>query len=300
MRTRVLLVLLALLVASGSPGLAAADPPTAQREARLRDRIARAGGDVDAQLALAELRLRSGDAEGALRELEVTTALSPSAHRARVLRAQAFLALRRPEDALAELDRYVRQTGGDAPSHTLRASVLESLERWEPALADVEAALETESTVDLHLARARLLGRLDRASAAAAALELGLTRHEGAAVLRVALIDALRRLGRPGPALRHVEALITDASVAPRWRVTRAELLDELGRPTEARAERARALRDAERMLTRRRSALALLERGRALLALGREGEARADLEQALRRAPSLTEARVLLARSAR
>ena len=154
MRTR---VLLALLVASGSPGLAAADPPTAQREARLRDRIARAGGDVDAQLALAELRLRSGDAEGALRELEVTTALSPSAHRARVLRAQAFLALRRPEDALAELDRYVRQTGGDAPSHTLRASVLESLERWEPALADVEAALETESTVDLHLARARLL-----------------------------------------------------------------------------------------------------------------------------------------------
>ncbi|MEQ9079123.1 MAG: tetratricopeptide repeat protein, partial [Sandaracinaceae bacterium] len=119
--------------------------------------IARAGGDVDAQLALAELRLRSGDAEGALRELEVTTALSPSAHRARVLRAQAFLALRRPEDALAELDRYVRQTGGDAPSHTLRASVLESLERWEPALADGEAALETESTVDLHLARARLL-----------------------------------------------------------------------------------------------------------------------------------------------
>jgi len=65
MRTR---VLLALLVASGSPGLAAADPPTAQREARLRDRIARAGGDVDAQLALAELRLRSGDAEGARHE----------------------------------------------------------------------------------------------------------------------------------------------------------------------------------------------------------------------------------------
>ena len=287
-------VLLAVVWGS-SP--ARADAPTERRVAALRERLDRAPADTATRLDLADLLERAGRADEALAELDFVDALAPNDPGAAAVRARALVGVGRTGEALEVLDRLLERTEGLPAAHALRAELLEELGQLPDALAERDALVALAPSVQARLDHGRLLERLGRLDEAVASYERGVLAHAGASPLRMAAIDAHRRLGHPERALAHTDALIAAARVAPRWRVLRAELLDAMGRSTEARAERERALADAERMLERRRSPLALLERGRAFLALGHTEDAARDLRQSLLRAPDQREARVLLAR---
>jgi tetratricopeptide (TPR) repeat protein len=161
-------------------------------------------------------------------------------------------------------------------------------------------ALRHGDDVEVYLARGRLLEGLGRLAEAAQSYEMALQGDAASTALRVRLVEVERRLGRYDHALAHVDAAMRHARVDTRWLLRRAQILEDAGRRTEARRARVEALTEAERLLTRRSSPAALAARGEALLALGRADDAARDLAQAVRRAPSLTHARQLLAEARR
>lgn len=285
--------LVVLCCALAAPALA--DEPAEERIAELRARLARAPSDADARLRLALALELSGRPAEALAELDVFDALHPDVRDDDLLRAQVLSDLRRDADAIAILDPLI-DSSPTLGAYWLRARVRERAGDRAGAIEDYDAALGHGDSIDVYAARGALLEREGRLDEAAAGYEAGLAAHGGAVVLREALIRVERRRGRLDRAIAHLDVIIGAARVAPRWRVERAELLAELGRASEAERERARALGDAERMLVRRASPSALVERARARIALGQHREAIADLELALRRAPQLAEARRLLA----
>lgn len=275
--------------------VAHADATTDERVAALRARLAHAPADPSAHLALAAELARSDRAREALEELDVLEALHPRAPGAAAIRARALAELGHLEEAVVTLDEALRR--GDEPDlRWQRGRLLERLDRLAEAAVDYEAAVAGAPSLERHLVLGRALERLGALDRAARAYRDALSRFGGAAPVRVALARVEEARGRPREALVHVDALIAASRVAPRWLVRRAALLTALGRSREAAAALALAESHAERMVRRRRSALALLERGRVRLAQGRRAEAIRDLEQALRRAPRLTEARALLA----
>src|SRR6185369_9516970 len=96
-------------------------------------------------------------------------------------------------------------------------------------------------------------------------------------------------------ALELVDRQLAAAAVKTEWRLRRAELLELGGRAGEARAERDRALREAEAAVEQNATGIRLVSRARALASVGRIDEARRDLRLALDKSPRFTEARELL-----
>jgi len=179
-------------------------------------------------------------------------------------------------EALPHLTAFIDETGGSLRAFWLRARILEDAGELSSAAADYEAALRFGDTVDLYLELGRLLsnGSLDQAAAVyRRALE-----RTNATVARVALFDAEVALGRAEAALELVEGGLASSRVQTRWLLRRAVALELAGRLPEARESRLAALTEAERLVERRASCLALADRARAYLALGRHAEAADDL----------------------
>jgi tetratricopeptide (TPR) repeat protein len=172
--------------------------------------------------------------------------------------------------------------------------------RVDDAVRAYDEALDARGDVQIYVERAALLERNGRADEAVEGLLAGVHELAGAVVLREELVRLLSATGRRGDALEHANMLVRDADVPARALLLRAGVLDALGRAREARADRERALSEAEAMVARRPSARAVYLRGAALLSLGRIDEARRDLAVAVRRAPHMTEAREALARAER
>lgn len=284
-------LVLALLVVT--PG--AADAP-------LTARLRQLGVALDGDPANVELRFERVDAylevdrhQDALADLALLEGLTPGDARVSLARAVALTGLGRHGGALAELDAFISRSGGTARAHRLRAHLLVEVGRQAEALHDYDAAIALGDRVETHLDRGRLLERLGRLDEAAAGYRAGIHGSGGAAVLRLALVDLERRRRHFGEALAQVDALMGHARVRTRWLLLRADVLAESGDARGARQAREAALEDAERLLSRRPSALAFLGRARALLALGHAERAIADAERALRSSPRLTEARAVL-----
>jgi tetratricopeptide (TPR) repeat protein len=166
------------------------------------------------------------------------------------------------------------------------------------AVQDYNAALTRGDSVQLYLARGRLLEQLGRRAEAAAGYEEGVQATGGAVLLREAAAELALKRGNHDRALRHVAALIEHARVDTRWELMRGRILQKAGRPDQAREARERALKSAGGLLEVRRSAAAFMSRGRARLALGQREAAIADLQRALQQAPHLQRARALLERA--
>ena len=278
------------------PTTAAADLDLDLQAAALRARLTSSPTDLPSRLRLARVELEAGRPGEALAELAVLDAMAPGHTEDAVVRAQALLANDQAEAALLLLEERLTLEG-PIEGLRLRARLLDAQDREEEALRDLEAIVLRGPSLDDELRRGRLLERLGRLREAALAYREGRGRHRDAAILRLAEIRTERAQGHPDRALALLEPLLGARAVAPRLRVLRGELLREAGQTQAAEEALERALRDAERMLARRPSAMALMERGRARLALGRAG-ALGDLEQALGRAPGLHEARRLLQRA--
>lgn len=279
---------------------AAADPPRREDITALTARIERSPGDVRLLLLRAELYLSADRVEEALDDLRLVEAIAPDEPRLLLLRAEAAIEQARWREAEAMLDTSISRGDGTQRAYALRARLHERFDRELDAIADYDAALSFGGDLDLFLARGQLQEALGLSREAIEGYEAGLREHAGAIVLRVALIRVLVARGDLSRALAHVDAAAAQSRVDTKWLLLRGSILEAMGRSGEARRAREAALAEAQRLMARRPSAMALAARGEAFLALGRTREAIADLEQATVRAPRMTEARALLAEARR
>ena len=247
-----LLLLIAAPLAAGAPTPARASVEESQRlldDARsrleqnevraaiiqLRNAILEDDGNVEARRLLGELYLRTGQIEAATVELRRALEAEPSAATA-VLAAQAQLAMGRPAEALALLDRHVGEDDGLAAA-LVRGRVLLALDRPEEVAQAAARALEA-APLDpaanlLEARRLAALGEYDAARRRAAeVVDLAPDDLEGWLLLgRLHLagfdLDAAERAAERATAL---------APQAPAVTLFRAELAARRGDSEAARA----------------------------------------------------------------
>ncbi len=291
------LAALCLVGASAISTTAAADPGIEREIEALSQRLEVAPQDASLLLRRADLLRRAARYDEALDDLALAEATAEDTSKVYLVRARIDVdlgheahALRLLESALSSMNDADR-----AEANAIVARIHEEAGRVDEAVEAYDASLALRDDVGLYLARGRLQVFAGRFEDAISGYEAGVQILAGPAILRAELIELHLALHQPERALVHADALVGQARATARFRVMRARVYEAQGRADLARAEREAALADAERVLARRGSALARLERARALLALGREAEARSDLRRVVRRAPALSEARTLL-----
>ncbi len=286
------MLLWALALVSIKP--ASADPPRALGLAELDRIVTASAADVELRLQRAEALRRANRSEEALAELRVAEALRPADPRVTLIRARIAVDTERWSAARTLLDAFLAQHGPHAEALSLHARVLRQAGDTAGALRDLAALVALGDDVDAHLERASLLAHEGRLREAHDALAEG-AFATGSAVLYERLADSALALGRFDDALAHLDCARAEGPLHARHLLTRARILDTAGRQAEARADRLAARADAEARLARRTTAVALAERGEALLGLGEHARGIADLQAALALVPRLPEARRLL-----
>ncbi|MGE3635596.1 MAG: tetratricopeptide repeat protein, partial [Sandaracinaceae bacterium] len=257
--------------------------------------VERSPAEPSLRLRLVERLLEAGRVDEAATEVGMLAALAPDAPTTRYAEARVLVARGEPDEAMRALDALLATTF-DASAASLRGELREEAGDFDGALVDYEAALAVAPSIDLFLGRARMLERRGEPLLAQRGLEEGIEASGGSIVLRDHAVALARRSGRYDDALALIEPVVARTPSATYWRVLRAAVLADLGRAREARRELDQALALADAQVARRGSPLALQERARVLVELGRLDDARHDLTRALARAPSLIDARRLLA----
>lgn len=280
--------------------VAHADPGVDEELADIAARVVDSPGDANLRIRYADLLRRSGRQDAALAELAIVETLAPRDARTWIVRGRIELDRNRLEAARRSAEAALSLAPDDADAHILRGRALARSADFAGAVSEFDEALALRDDLEVSVERGRFLVLLGRFDEAADGYRAALIAHSGAAVLRRALVDVELMRGDHLAALAEIDAVVAHARIRTDWLLLRAEILAALGRDREAEADRASALEDAERLLTRRSSPSALASRADALLALGRVDEAIHDYEQALRRAPQLEAAREGLARARR
>ena len=214
--------------------------------------------------------------------------------------AEEALVARDLQSARSAVDRYLTSSPPLADrfaAHLLRAKIQEQTGHFDAAVSDYRSALALDDSVTAYLRSANLLVRLGRLDEAATVLRRGMSRL-GAVTIRRRLVDVERSRGETDEALRWIDGAIEAADVKTTWLLLRAEVLADLDRPTDAHRVRLRALEEADRLMRKRRSALALRDRARVLMSVNRPTDAIRDLEAALRKSPTMLELHQLLAKA--
>jgi tetratricopeptide (TPR) repeat protein len=298
-----------------------------RNELMTREELARAIGWLDAQLPAAaeaeqpqyhylrsEARLRSGDAVGALSDIEVGLAKRPTDFRFRFARANARVGAKDFEGALADLDECLANNPQMAVARLLRAQLHLDAGRLGPAEEDAEVAVRVrpdfarswymrgmvrcrqdrlaEGFEDVERALAmkpgeadfwcgrgqarHLLGSLAGAEADySKALEL----DPGHRVARIQRATVRKDLGHPREGLADAEAALEQGAADPWVLAKAAEVLAAAGQ-----VDRAMALLD--RSLELQPAADLLTTRGRIRGSLGDDARALEDLERAAKLGP--------------
>lgn len=251
---------------------------------------------VDLLLRRAILYRLHDEAAKSLVDLDRARVLEPDNIKVALQRGLALSALKRDREAEVELSRYVRACGENPEALAERARIRERTNRPALAVADYGAALALRSDVAWYLARGRLQERLGQLDDAAGGYREALARVGGAVVVRDALIRVETARGRFADALAEVDAVLAQAPNQTKWLLRRAKVRQASGDTAGAAQDSANALRQADRAVRRRKTALSLCSRAEVLIALGRLAEARRDLLEAIRLVPAFADARALLA----
>ncbi|MBA2664217.1 MAG: tetratricopeptide repeat protein [Bradymonadaceae bacterium] len=298
-RRKVIAGATALLLSSAA--LAAAHPGVEHAVEALSSKLDAAPTDVDLLLLRSELQRREGRFALAMADIDRAAKLAPKDARLDLWRGLTYFEMAELARADKHLSHYLAHNTGQPMVLWTRARVREARGRYKAALLDYDAALAGgEHAVELFVSRGALLERLGREQEAEANYRLGLQRASGAVVLAIMLIDLEMRRGRFDSAIGAIDQAMGQARVKTNWYLRRAAAQEAAGRAVLARADRERALGEADRLITIRRSSLALFGRAQALEALGRYDEAIVDLGEAIARTPKNHQAHQLLAAIAR
>ncbi len=112
----------------------------------LREVVAQNPRTADARRLLGVALRDLGDAVGAERELSAALALAPTSAPAAVVFSELMMALGRPEEAMAAVDRLAARPGADIYVLTAHAVALKALGRLEDAAASYRRAIQAAPT----------------------------------------------------------------------------------------------------------------------------------------------------------
>jgi tetratricopeptide (TPR) repeat protein len=234
--------------------------------------------------------------DAALKDLDLARKLDPTEIRVAAERGMTLSAMGRDSEAERELSRFVKQGSGTAPVFAERAKVRERLGDKTGAVADYTSAIALRPDVESYMARGALQESLLDLKGAAAGYREGIARVGEAVNFDLALIRVETARKRFDAAIALIDAQINRSSVKTDWYLRRADVLTAAHRPKEARADRERALAEADQALQQNVNGLRLFSRAKVQLALGRFDDAKRDLTQVLEKSPGFAEAREMLA----
>jgi tetratricopeptide (TPR) repeat protein len=210
-------------------------------------------------LARAQLRLRWGDAPGALADLDRARSLGAHPSRFALERGLALLQVGEVESAEEQLRGFLERHPGHVQARASRGRALALLGRPADAARELERAIEQSatSTPELHLDRARALLEADAGDPARAleSLEQARARLGTLVVLERYALDLEQRNGRFDAALARIDRLAAGSPRQESWLVRRAEILEQAGRSGDAAQSLRMALLAIERLPAHRRGA---------------------------------------------
>ncbi len=216
---------------------------------------------ADLRVERAELLLRVGKPKAALSDVAKLTRVTEGQGadpgiRRRALRVRGMARLALGDAAAAEqaLTRLLTEGVDDGKLREALARALDrqgknSLEHWQKAM-------RAAATVERVLGLGKILERLGELNRSAEVYERGLEQLSGAAVIRVALVDALIRLGRTDRALVLIEEQLQRQKVKAAWLIRKGDALQAAGKPKEASAAWRRAETELVDRSSRRPSAM--------------------------------------------
>ena len=143
-----------------------------------------------------------------------------------------------------------------------------------------------DEPLSIYLARGELQESLGLLDDAAAGYRAGLAQLRGAILVKLALIRVEIASKRYDQALEFIDQEIARAAVKTEWYLRRAEVLTTAHKKKEASQVLQQALAEANRVLSKRATALQLISRARVLRALGNTDAAVRDVELALTKSP--------------
>ncbi|GAA3227569.1 hypothetical protein GCM10010468_56460 [Actinocorallia longicatena] len=259
--------------------LAATLPPGAQPIHRLVLRVNRA-----------QLRILTGDRDGALEDLDAAVAADPGYPDYYVDRGNLLFAAGRHDEALADYNTALAVGPPFAEAHYNRSEVLFARGDLKGALQDLDTALELDpSLTDARANRAGLLVALGEPELARSDVDEALAGDPGNPYLLCTLGQIEGAAGRYREARAAFDRAVEQApSLAVAW-AGRGILAFENGRPEEAVADLGRALELGE-------DPGLLFNRALAHRAAGRPDQAERDLRRAAELDPADPEIRAALA----
>lgn len=175
----------------------------------LKNLLRKHPANVEARLALGELTLQSGDIDTAIQELEMARERGVSAERVSKPLARAYLARRRPQDALQQLDAPRTDMAG---LQTLQGTALLQLGRSAEARQKFEAALQSDAKdIDALLGLATVVADLDGIPAGLTVTERALQTAPGDPRVRILRGRLQLRAQAPALAQKEFEEAVRDA-----------------------------------------------------------------------------------------
>jgi len=236
-----------LIAASAAPVLA--HPELDEEIEEATQRIASAPDPAVLLMGRGELYRIAKDWKAAQADYDLAAALNPKLHGLELCRAALTLDQGHGVEARAALDKYLGRNPREAEAWTLRSQASEALRRHEDAAADVSRVIElTEKpTPDLYVERSRLLVNAGQKAEALRCLDDGITRLGPVATLELAAVDLEVARGNTAGALARVERVEAQMERPEALLTRRAEILAAAGDAEGARRAREAAAAEPSR-----------------------------------------------------
>ena len=235
---------------------------------------------------LGVISLQRGDAEAAIRQIDLALKVEPRHILALNNRGNALQQLRRFDEALASYDRALAVRPDYAEALTNRGAALTGLRRYDEALSSCDRALALRPDLaDAHVNRGSALHGLNRFTEAVSAFDRALALRPNYAEAHYNRSNALYALKRHEEALASVDAALALRPDYVEALTNRGAVLHALDRDEEALASLDRAI------ALEPDNVEALVNRGVALNALKRYDDALACYQRVLRLCPDQLDA---------
>lgn len=239
-----------------APGAAFAHPELAVVQGAVDEGLAAKPDDPDLLLRQGHLRAEARDWDGALVSFAHALAHGADPDTVGAARAQVFLSAGFPRMATLEYDSVLarRPEAFEVLFERGRAQV--ALGHTEAADRDFTRAIAQMRTPrpEHVIVHAQALLATGNRAAALRVLDNGIARLGPLPALQLTAIDLDLELLRYDSALSRLDVLLRQTPTNEVWIARRAEILARAGRTDEARAERARALRQIESRPPQRRN----------------------------------------------
>ncbi len=241
---------------------------------------------ADLWIERAHHRRLAGEYDGALLDLKEAERLSPGNWDVIAHRGLTLALMGRGQEAEAALDRFLNNTPGSAITFVERARIRQASGRTELAISDLTASLAQSRDIEIYLERGRLQEALKRWDDAAAGYTEGLTFFGPIGSLQRSMVRVELARGNQDKALSLIDAAMAKTRSKAPWRLQRALVLESAGDTEAAHKERIAALDETNRILSKRITAIQLVQRAQVYLSLNRRADARRDLELAIEKSP--------------